>query len=208
MTQLCKRMIEDLHLRNYSDQTIRSYTEAVVNFARYFDTPPDQLGCEHLRQYQVYLLNEKNLAWTTFQLCRSALKFFDTRTLKQHWFEHEIAKPKVRRKLPTVLSCEEVHALLDATINLKHRAAGRSVCHRTALCRSTTTQGHRYRQGTHGGCTSGKARTGSRFFGGVVRVDPQPAKGRVWAISCSAATPPPGRAPIPLGIPSSRCRRR
>ena len=122
MTALRTRMIEDLRLRNYSDHTIRSYTEAVAEFARYFDKPPDQLGSEHVRQYQLYLLNEKKLARTTFQVHRSALKFFYTRTLKQHWFEHEIAKPKVRRKLPTVLSREEMRVLLDATVNLKHRA--------------------------------------------------------------------------------------
>jgi integrase/recombinase XerD len=49
------------------------------------------------------------------------LKFFYTRTLKQNWFVQEVAKPKVRRPLPTVLSREEVTALLDATPNLKHR---------------------------------------------------------------------------------------
>jgi len=99
MTELRRRMQEELRLRNFSPQTIRSYTATVADFARYFHQPPDRLGPEQVRRYQLYLLNERKLAWQT---CRSAcgLKFLYTRTLKQTWFDHEVAKPKVHRKLP------------------------------------------------------------------------------------------------------------
>lgn len=121
MTELRKRMTDDLRLRNYSDRTILVYTNTVADFARYFHKSPDKMGSEEIRQYQLYLLDERKLAWPTFQQRTSALKFFYTRTLKQNWFVQEVAKPKVRRPLPTVLSREEVTALLDATPNLKHR---------------------------------------------------------------------------------------
>ena len=104
MTQLRQRMIEDLRLRNFSDQTIRSYIGGVAEFACYFHKSPDQLGSEHVRQYQLHLLNEKKLAWSSIRLRLSALKFLYTRVLKQPWFDQEITKPKERRKLPTVLT--------------------------------------------------------------------------------------------------------
>lgn len=122
MTALRQRMQEELRLRNYSPETIRSYTGAVADFARYFHKSPDRLGPEHVRTYLLYLLNEQELSWQTLQSRRSALKFFYVRTLKQTWFDTEVAKPKVRRKLPVVWSREEVRALLDITVNTKHRA--------------------------------------------------------------------------------------
>ena len=122
MTELRKRLQEELRLRNYTSATIRSYTATVAEFARYFHTSPDQLGPEQVRTYQLYLLNERKLAWPTIQVRMAGLRFFYTRTLKQSWFDTDVAKPKVRRKLPVVWSREEVTALLDATRNLKHRA--------------------------------------------------------------------------------------
>jgi integrase/recombinase XerD len=122
MTELRKRLIEDLRLRNYSEQTIRSYTRAVADLARYHRKPPDRLSSEEIRAYQLHLLDERKLAWPTFQARMAALKFFYSRTLKQEWFAAEIIKPKVRRKPPTVLSREQVTKLLDTVKNLKHRA--------------------------------------------------------------------------------------
>lgn len=122
MTELRKRMQEELRLRNFSPETVRSYTATVADFARYFHKSPDQLGPEHVRSYQLYLLNERKLAWPTIQVRLAGLRFFYTRTLRQSWFDTDVAKPKVRRKLPMVWSREEVTALLDATRNLKHRA--------------------------------------------------------------------------------------
>jgi site-specific recombinase XerD len=122
MSALRQRMQEELRLRNYSPETIRNYTTAVADFARYFRQSPDQLGPEHIRVYWLYLLNERKLSWQTLQGRRSALKFLYVRTLKQAWFDTEVAKPKVRRKLPVVWSREEVRALLDSTVNPKHRA--------------------------------------------------------------------------------------
>src|SRR6266478_4592542 len=113
MTALRERMLEELRLRNFTPRTIRTYTATVADFARYFHQSPDKLGPEHVRIYQLYLLNERKLAWHSIQVRVSALRFLYVRTLKQRWFDTEVTKPKIRRKLPVVWSREEVAALLD-----------------------------------------------------------------------------------------------
>lgn len=122
MTALRRRMLEELQLRNYSSETIRTYLAAVTDFARYFHQSPERLGPEQVRVYQLYLIQQRKLCWQTVQVRLSALRFFYTRTLKQPWFDTEVTKPKIRRKLPVVWSREEVRILLDHTANLKHRA--------------------------------------------------------------------------------------
>ena len=76
MTHLRKRMLEELQRRNYSPATARGYILAVKQFAEYFGKPPDQLGREEVRRFQLYLLNEKKLAPGTVLARMSALRFF------------------------------------------------------------------------------------------------------------------------------------
>src|SRR6266571_5495303 len=64
MTALRQRMLEDLQLRNYSPATIACYLRCVADFAQHFHTPPDQLGPEHIRTYQLFLVREKHASWS------------------------------------------------------------------------------------------------------------------------------------------------
>jgi integrase/recombinase XerD len=122
MTHLRKRLLEELQRRNYSASTARGYIIAVKQFAEYFGKSPDQLGAEHLRRFQLYLLQEKKLAPGTVEMRMSALRFFFKKTLKRRdvGFD-DLPFPKTPRRLPTVLSPEEVTRLIEASTNLMHR---------------------------------------------------------------------------------------
>jgi site-specific recombinase XerD len=120
MTPLRKRMLEELQLRNLSENTVTAYVGAVRRFAQYFGRSPEKLGPDQVRQYLLYLLNEKKDNHNTIQVYRGALRFLYVRVLKQSWFEEQIPVPKKRRRLPTVLTPQEIACILDHTINLKH----------------------------------------------------------------------------------------
>jgi integrase/recombinase XerD len=120
MTPLRKRMLEELQLRNLSENTVKTYIAAVQRFAHHFGKSPERLGPEHVRQYLLYLLNEKKDDPNTIRAYRVGLKFLYMKVLKQSWFEEEIPIPKKRRKLPTILSAQDITRILDQTINLKH----------------------------------------------------------------------------------------
>jgi integrase/recombinase XerD len=122
MTRLRKIMLEELQRRNYAEGTTRSYIRAVQQFAQYFGKSPDKLGPSELRSYQAYLLKERKLAVGTVVARVAALRFFFVRTLKRHQFREDLPYPKKQRRLPTVLSLQEVAQLINAAGNLMQRA--------------------------------------------------------------------------------------
>jgi len=121
VTQLRQKMLEELQRRNYSHRTAKTYVRIVRDFAEYFHQPPDKLGPEQIRQYQAHLFQAKKLAPATVSQYVSALRFLFIKTLRRHFLAEYIPFPKSRKRLPTVLSPEEVTRLIDAACNLYHR---------------------------------------------------------------------------------------
>ena len=121
MTILRKRMIEDLRIRNYSPRTIDIYVERVAKFTQYFGQSPDRLGPSQIRQYQVFLVETKKASWALFNQTVCALRFFYRVCLGKKWMIEHIPFPKQEKKLPVVLSPQEVSRLLGTLSNLKHR---------------------------------------------------------------------------------------
>jgi len=122
MTPLRQRMLEELQRLNYSPSTARGYILAVRQLAAHFMRSPEKLGAEELREFQLYLLNERKLTPNTVEIRMAALRFFYKKVLKrQDLGLDDLPFPKVPKKLPVVLSQEEVTQLIDAAPNLKYR---------------------------------------------------------------------------------------
>jgi len=122
MIPLRQRMIEELQRRNYSQATIESYIFSVKDFAEHFHKSPALLGAEEVRQYQLHLMNEKKLAARTVKVRMSALRFFYWKTLNRRDIDFDdLPIPKTPKRLPVVLSPEEVVRLIGAASSSMHR---------------------------------------------------------------------------------------
>src|SRR6202049_3487456 len=122
MTELRRRMLEELRLRNYSTNTIVASLRGVANFARHFRVSPDRLGPEQIREYQLFLVERKKVSWAVFNQTVCALRFFYHHTLHRDWMIEHIPYPRHEQKLPVVLSPAEVAAVFQATPQLQqHR---------------------------------------------------------------------------------------
>jgi integrase/recombinase XerD len=94
MTELRRRMLEELRLRNYSPNTIEVYLRGVANFAHHFRVSPDRLGPEHVREYQLFLVERKKVSWAVFNQTVCALRFFYHHTLHRDWMIEHIPYPR------------------------------------------------------------------------------------------------------------------
>jgi integrase/recombinase XerD len=122
MTVLKQRMLDDLRIRNYSPSTVECYVRSVTEFAKHFNKPPDQLGPEEIRAWQLFLLNERKVKLATYIQAVCGLRFFYRNTLNRRVEIDRIPLPRYEEKLPLILSKDEVRALLEAPKNLGHRA--------------------------------------------------------------------------------------
>jgi site-specific recombinase XerD len=122
MTPLRRRMTEDLVLHNRSPKTIRTYINWVADFARHFHASPDRLGPEHVRSYLLHLVQERQASCNVQKQARLALQFLYRVTLGREWVVEKVACPKAPKKLPVVLSRDEMARFLGALQNPKHRA--------------------------------------------------------------------------------------
>ena len=118
MTELRERMLEDMRIRNLSPQTQRTYISHVRRFAEYFKTPPDRLGPKHIRDYQAHLVRE-SASESALRGLGSSLRFLYRVTLRRAMPLEYIPLAKKAKRLPVVLSTNEVARMLAATSNRK-----------------------------------------------------------------------------------------
>lgn len=119
---LRERMEQVLRVRNYSERTVETYVDAVKRFANYWGRRPDQLGAEEVRSYQIWLRDEQHVSWSFFNQTAGALRFFYTQVLERPEAIERVWHARRERKLPVVLSVEELVQFLDAVTLPRYRA--------------------------------------------------------------------------------------
>src|SRR5882724_138431 len=133
MTPLRQRMIEDMQIRNFAENTQNSYLQQVSLFARHFRRTPEGLGPANIRDYQLYLTNEKKLAAGSILIATAALRFLYTVTLKRPWdVEEVLPMPKASQTLPIILSPDEVRQFLSCVPRRKGRTV-LTVCYAAGM---------------------------------------------------------------------------
>ena len=116
-----RRMAEDMLVRNLAHSTIDSYTYQIDQFLQHAGRPAEELGPEEIRAFQLYLIQDKNVGWSSFNQAVCALRFLYRFTIPRDWHVKMIPFGKRPKKLPLVLGQEDAMRLIQCATNLKHR---------------------------------------------------------------------------------------
>ena len=122
MSKLREQMMMEMDLKGFSQSTKSNYIKHVEKFSRYYKASPETLGETEIKQYLHFLLTQAKMSQSYNSQAYSALKFLYETTLKSDWKGYRIPRSKKVKRLPTVLSREEVKKIFDVTNNPKHRA--------------------------------------------------------------------------------------
>jgi len=112
MTELRRRMLEDLQLAGFAPRTQKSYVDAVQRLARHYNRSPALLAEDEVRRFFLHLINERKSARSTVTIYLCGIKFFYETTLKRTWNIFGLVRPRRVKKLPVVLSVNEVRTII------------------------------------------------------------------------------------------------
>ena len=121
MTTIRTQFIQQMQLKGYSKNSIQSYVDCLIGISKHYKISPDLLSDQQIRDYLQFCIVEKKLSTSYINQCVSALKILFVQVLKKEWDSFSIPRIKREKKLPVVLSKEEVKAVLNEVKNIKHR---------------------------------------------------------------------------------------
>jgi len=115
-------MIHDMQLHGYAERTQQAYVRTVRQLQQFYELSPEEICEEQLRDYFIHRKNVSRWSPATMRIAYSGIKFFYTYTLKREWGTMELIRAENQRKLPTVLTVDEVHSILQA-VDTPHNKA-------------------------------------------------------------------------------------
>ena len=121
MTPLRKKMIAEMQLRRFSENTQESYIRSVTELAKHYHKSPDSINTEQLKEYVLFLTNEKNLSWSSVNTITAGIRFLFGQTLQRKDISLAIPPRKTPGRLPEIFGPGELIRLFDSVKNIKHR---------------------------------------------------------------------------------------
>jgi site-specific recombinase XerD len=121
MTPLRKKMIAEMQLRRFSVNTQESYLRSVTELAKHYHKSPDSINTEQLKEYVLFLTNEKNLSWSSINTITAGIRFLFEQTLQRKYISLAIPPRKTPKRLPEIFGPGELIRLFDNVKNIKHK---------------------------------------------------------------------------------------